>query len=139
MVKYNVYRDSEKIASGITDTAYVDNDVQPSTTYSYQVSAENEHGESDLTDVVTVNTEPTVTTDTETVTENVVPYTTTNVETDDLPEGETEVQTEGVDGYDTVTYLITLHDGVEVNREEQTRETTEPIQEVIRVGTWVEE
>lgn len=56
-VTYNVYRDGVKIASGIKDTIYTDTGLEPNTTYMYQVSAENEYGESELSEPVTVTTE----------------------------------------------------------------------------------
>lgn len=54
---YNVYRDGEKIASKLTETKYTDTDLTPDTTYEYQISAENEFGESDLTAAVSVTTD----------------------------------------------------------------------------------
>lgn len=63
-----------------------------------------------------------------------VSYDTVEVETDELPLGESRVVTEGSDGYTTVTYRVEFHDGVEHSREEQSRETTEPIDEVIEIG-----
>lgn len=56
-VTYNVYRDGVKIASGIKDTVYTDTGLEPNTTYTYQVSAENEYGESELSEPVAVTTE----------------------------------------------------------------------------------
>lgn len=57
-------------------------------------------------------------------------------ETPDLPEGETKVQTEGVDGVVRTTYEITYHDGVETSRVPLTSVTvTEKVDEVVLVGT----
>lgn len=74
---------------------------------------------------------------TEEVTENidVVLYDTRRVDTDTLPLGEEEVVQEGKDGYTVVTYKVTYEDGEEVSREEVGRETIDPIDEVINVGT----
>ena len=55
---YNVYRDGEKVASGIEEKTYQDTGLSANTEYEYQVSAENEHGESDLSEVVVVTTDP---------------------------------------------------------------------------------
>ena len=43
---YNLYRDGAKIAT-LTGTTYTDNDLQPSTTYTYTLRAYNAEGESD--------------------------------------------------------------------------------------------
>src|SRR5699024_11146541 len=58
METYNIYRDGEKIASGIEEKTYQDTGLSANTEYEYQVSAENEHGESDLSEVVVVTTDP---------------------------------------------------------------------------------
>lgn len=57
MTTYNIYRDGEKIASGIEDNEYTDTDLTPNTVYEYRVSAENSVGESELSDPVTVTTD----------------------------------------------------------------------------------
>jgi len=57
-------------------------------------------------------------------------------ETDALPEGETEVQTEGVDGVTRVVYRVTSVDGQEVSREVVSRVVvSERVDEVVLVGT----
>lgn len=58
MITYNLYRDGEKIASGLTEKAYVDNGLDANTTYEYQVSAENSFGESPLSEKIEVTTSP---------------------------------------------------------------------------------
>ncbi|WP_078392082.1 Ig-like domain-containing protein [Shouchella patagoniensis] len=58
MPTYNVYRNGEQVASGLTEKTYTDTGLEPNTTYEYQVSAENEAGESELTEAITVETEP---------------------------------------------------------------------------------
>lgn len=78
--------------------------------------------------------EPVITTKQESVVENSVPFDTERRETQELPKGEEKVEVEGVDGFDTVQYEITLHDDVEHSRSELSRETTPPVTEVILVG-----
>jgi len=58
MVTYNVYRNSEKVASGLTEKTYTDTELEPNTSYSYQVSAENEVGESELSESIVATTLP---------------------------------------------------------------------------------
>ncbi|MYX21954.1 hypothetical protein GTY77_18085, partial [Streptomyces sp. SID8380] len=56
MTTYNVYRDGKKIQEGLTATTYTDTGLTPNKKYSYQVSAQNEKGESALSDPVEVTT-----------------------------------------------------------------------------------
>lgn len=56
-VTYNLYKDGEKIASNLEETTYTDTDLTPNSSYSYQVSAENKYGESDLSEPVMVTTD----------------------------------------------------------------------------------
>lgn len=56
-VTYNIYRDGDKIAEDLTETSYTDTDLEPNTTYEYQVSAQNETGESELSETISVTTE----------------------------------------------------------------------------------
>jgi len=44
-VSYNVYRDELKIVSGLTDSTYIDTEVENNTTYEYAVSATYSDGE----------------------------------------------------------------------------------------------
>lgn len=53
---YNVYRDGEKVASGLSEKTFNDTGLIPNTSYEYQVSAENIIGESELSDPITVKT-----------------------------------------------------------------------------------
>jgi uncharacterized protein YjdB len=53
---YNVYKNGTKIQSGLIDTTYTDTGLTPHTQYTYQVSAENEMGESALSDSINVTT-----------------------------------------------------------------------------------
>ena len=54
---YNVYRDGEKVVSGLTSKTYKDTSLTPSTTYTYTVTAENEYGESGVSNEVVVTTD----------------------------------------------------------------------------------
>lgn len=81
-------------------------------------------------------TNPVIQTETKTDTES-VPYESKTIETDDLPKGETKVQTAGVNGEKTITYTITLTDGIETNRTSQESVTKEPTTEIILSGTYV--
>lgn len=68
--------------------------------------------------------------------EEVVPYTTEIIEDDELPEGEKIVEVEGVDGVRTIVENVTYTDGEETDREVVSDEiTTEPVIEIVRVGT----
>ncbi|MDO7281734.1 Ig-like domain-containing protein [Shouchella clausii] len=58
MPTYNVYRDGEQIASGLTEKTYTDTGLEPNKTYEYRVSAENEAGESDLSEPIEVTIKP---------------------------------------------------------------------------------
>lgn len=54
---FNVYRNGEKVASQIESKTYTDTDLTPATTYTYTVSATNEHGESNQSNEVSVTTD----------------------------------------------------------------------------------
>ncbi|WP_205948523.1 Ig-like domain-containing protein [Pueribacillus theae] len=56
MTTYNVYRDGKKIKSGLTEKTFTDTGLTPNTEYTYQVSAENSVGESELSDPIRVKT-----------------------------------------------------------------------------------
>lgn len=56
-VTYNVYRDGVKIASGLTEKVYTDTDLTPETTYEYYITAENEYGESEPSNIISVTTD----------------------------------------------------------------------------------
>ena len=53
---YNVYRDGKKVKSGLTEKTFTDTGLTPNTEYTYQVSAENDVGESELSDPIKVKT-----------------------------------------------------------------------------------
>lgn len=57
MTTYNVYRDGEKVASGLKEKSYTDTNLTPNTEYTYEVSAENSAGESELSESVTITTD----------------------------------------------------------------------------------
>lgn len=57
MTTYNVYRDGEKVASGLEVKSYTDTELTPNTEYTYQVSAENSVGESELSEPIKVTTD----------------------------------------------------------------------------------
>lgn len=56
-ITYNVYRDGEKIASSLTTKNFQDTGLTPETTYEYYITAENEYGESDPSNTITVTTD----------------------------------------------------------------------------------
>lgn len=76
-----------------------------------------------------------ITTRTETAKENTVKFKTTHKDNPDLEKGKSKTTTKGVDGYDDVTYTVTLKDGVEQSRKETGRKTVKPVDEVIEDGT----
>lgn len=79
---YNVYRDDEKVASGLEEKTYKDTGLKANTEYKYQVSAENEHGESELSEPLVVKTKATTTTTTTTTTSTTTEPTTTTTTTE---------------------------------------------------------
>ncbi|MEV0879581.1 G5 domain-containing protein [Micromonospora echinofusca] len=63
-------------------------------------------------------------------------YTTRTVEDSSLPEGTRKVKTRGVPGVRTLTYEITLTDGVQTAKKLIRSEITKaPVTQVVRVGT----
>ena len=95
------------------------------------------HGEADASatgEAVTVDASATtVTTVTEDVTEA---HGSVTKETDSLPEGQTKVETPGVDGLVRTVYQVTTVDGQEVSRSAlSTAVVTRKVDEVILVGT----
>lgn len=134
---YNVYQGDDLIAENIEEKEHTVNELEPSTDYSFSVTQVLNGNESEKA-TVSVKTKPKVTTDEVTEEVDVVEYETVRNETDDLPKGEEEVEQEGKDGYTTVTYKVTYEDGEEVDREETDREVTDPVDEIINVGTFEE-
>ena len=69
-----------------------------------------------------------------------IPYTESTVEDSGLYIGESEIRQTGVNGEKKITYMSTLHDGIEVSREIVAEEViTEPVEKIIAVGTKVRE
>jgi len=78
---------------------------------------------------------PTVVKQTVTETE-AIPYATQRVNDSTLAKGSTRVRTKGVKGVKTLTYEVTLVDGVQQSKQLVKQEvTTQPVTEVIAVGT----
>ena len=72
-----------------------------------------------------------------TTTEN-IPFATTNSESSSLAKGATETQVEGINGVRTHTYNVAYTNGVESSRVEVSSVvTTQPVNKVITVGTYV--
>ena len=71
-------------------------------------------------------------------TTSAIPFTSSTIEDSSLASGTTQTRTEGVDGVMTHTVKVTYTDGVETSRSEPVDAiTTEPINEVKAVGTYV--
>jgi len=79
---------------------------------------------------------PVVTTKTETKTE-AISFDKNVVESSDLAKGVTQIQTYGVEGVKTITYDITMTDGVETSRTSTEAITTPAVDEVTLIGTYV--
>lgn len=78
---------------------------------------------------------PVITTKTETKTETIA-FETIEENDNTLEVGKTTVKQEGQNGVLTITYTVTLTDGVETNRVETSRtRTTEPVNRIVLVGT----
>ena len=86
-------------------------------------------------EVVRVGTTPVFTYETVTGKENKVAYTVRYVYDNTLPEGERKTLTKGKDGYTENTYKITYERGFETKSELVSSSVTEPVTEVIAIGT----
>ena len=84
---------------------------------------------------VRVGTKPVFTYETVTKKENTVAYPVRYVYDDTIPEGERRTRTKGKDGYTENTYKITYERGVETKSELVSSSVTEPVAEVIAIGT----
>lgn len=85
----------------------------------------------------TVNTvlKPVVTTKTISETEE-IKFTSSNIDSNYLDKGKTQTKTAGVNGVRTRTYEVKYENGIEVSRTEKSNEiTTQPVNEVIEIGT----
>lgn len=134
---YNIYQDNELIADNINEKEYTVAGLEPSTEYSFSVSEVKDGKESEKAKI-TVKTKPKITIEEVTEEIEVVEYDTVRNETDELPKGEEETVQTGVDGYTKVVYKVTYEDGIEVDREETSREVVDPVDEIINVGTFEE-
>jgi len=83
-----------------------------------------------------VQKEPQISTKKETKTA-AIPYEKRTIESDSMPEGNSIIQTKGVNGQKTITDTITLTDGVETGRVSNVKTTVAPIDEIKIVGTYV--
>ena len=82
-----------------------------------------------------VDGKPVITTKTETKTETIA-FRTIQENDNTLEVGKTAVKQEGQNGVLTITYTVTLTDGVETSRVERSRtRTTEPVNRIVLVGT----
>ena len=82
-----------------------------------------------------VDGKPVITTKTETKTETIA-FKTIHENDNTLEVGKTAVKQEGQNGVLTITYTVTLTDGVETSRVERSRtRTTEPVNRIVLVGT----
>ena len=80
--------------------------------------------------------EPVITNKTE-VESEVIPFEKQTTESNSLAKGVTQIQTVGFNGVKTITHVITLTDGVETNRVSTEAITTQPVNEVTVIGTYV--
>lgn len=55
-ITYNIYRDGTKIASEISEKSYTDKGLTANKEYTYQISSQNENGESPLSGLIKVKT-----------------------------------------------------------------------------------
>ncbi|MBB2974983.1 hypothetical protein FHX49_000524 [Microbacterium endophyticum] len=78
-----------------------------------------------------------VTTSREEVVTEVIPFERSTVEDANIARGETTISVSGQDGERTITYVVTVVDGVETGRELKSDvETVAPVTEVTTVGTY---
>lgn len=81
--------------------------------------------------------EPIVTTKQETETQ-AIPFEKQTIESSSLAKGTTQIQTAGVNGIKTITYTVSITDGVETGRVSTGTVTTlGPVNEVTVIGTYV--
>jgi len=81
--------------------------------------------------------QPVITTKTITTT-TAIPFNKISKMDDTLPQGQTKIEQEGVEGVRTQTYLVTYSDGVETKRELQSDSVTKsPVDEITGIGTKV--
>lgn len=85
--------------------------------------------------VITVGTKPIFTYETVTKKENAVAHGVEYIYDEKLPDGERKIISSGKDGYTENTYKITYERGTEAKREIISSAVTEPVAEVIAIGT----
>lgn len=85
--------------------------------------------------VITVGTKPIFTYETVTKKENAVAHGVEYIYDEKLPDGERKIISSGKDGYTENTYKITYERGTEAKREIIFSAVTEPVAEVIAIGT----
>lgn len=85
--------------------------------------------------VITVGTKPIFTYETVTKKENAIAHGVEYIYDEKLPDGERKIISSGKDGYTENTYKITYERGTEAKREIISSAVTEPVAEVIAIGT----
>ncbi|MCQ6531147.1 Ig-like domain-containing protein [Bacillus mycoides] len=55
-ITYNVYRNGVKVKGNVSEKSFTDTGLSPNTSYQYQVSAQNEAGESPMSETISVTT-----------------------------------------------------------------------------------
>lgn len=138
-MSFKIYKGEDVVVEGESPLAITGLDTSTDVaTGEYQAVRVDGDEESDRVDIPAFKTLPEITTDEVSEEIDVVEYDTVRNDTEELPKGEEETVQEGVDGYTKVTYKVTYEDGVESDREETGRETIDPVDEIINVGTFEE-
>ncbi|WP_161525891.1 glucosaminidase domain-containing protein [Trichococcus alkaliphilus] len=75
---------------------------------------------------------------TETFIENKIGFVSREQKDNEIPAGERVIIQIGANGYDTVTYDVMYINGVEINRAEVKRLTVAPVNEVVKVGAFID-
>lgn len=99
-----------------------------------RVNISSEVTKEPINQVVQIGTKVTTTSE-DVITETSLPFSTETKENADLDEGVKNILTKGVNGSHKLVVRVTYEDGVEVSRETISDETTNPVNEVIEVGT----
>lgn len=87
--------------------------------------------------IVETEKEPVITTKVETETQPIA-FEKQTIEDNSIKKGIETVKVTGVDGVKTITHTITLSNGTESGRKSTETVTTDPVTEIIAVGTYVE-
>lgn len=66
-----------------------------------------------------------------------IPHSRSAREDSTIPQGESRIETAGVDGEKTIVHTITLTGGIETDRKSEEKVTREPVEEVTLLGTYV--